>query len=273
MTTVDQEAELWNAADHAASPEEPARRMEHIARVQGVDLGKVRTVSGWDAGAEVITDRGRVVVSPQPEDATFRVRILDSRVSAWSEGWTSDLAAAVGVAGLWRRGGRLRELQDRVPFMSRSELAQAFEDGDPILTKWRQLLSSEWHLRDRLLLQAAHAHRELPAFHPDMSQCSLMLSRKPFDFESGLVKIMPLSGDNYRVTMWPVVVGAVVIRVVGVQVGGPHYRPGPADSSGSYTASAGRSTSVERRVSAFTCRSLAGAAPRGSPPAGPRSRP
>ncbi|MCY0943276.1 MULTISPECIES: DUF6193 family natural product biosynthesis protein [Streptomyces] len=176
--------------------------MEHIALAQGFDLGEVRTRSGWDAGAEVSTDRGKVVVSPCKEDS-FCVRIRRHRVFVSSEGWTNDLVAAVGVASLWHQGGSLRELHDRFPFMSWSELAQAFEDGDPAPAKWRELLSSEWHLPDRPLLQAAHAHPDLRKFWPDISHRSLMLCRTPFDSESGLVKIWPLKEGRYRVTMTP----------------------------------------------------------------------
>ncbi|MFI0813678.1 DUF6193 family natural product biosynthesis protein [Streptomyces echinatus] len=176
--------------------------MELIALAQGVDLGQLRPLTGQDAGAEMDTRRGKVVVSLQA-GVTFRVRICPHPAFAWSEGWTEDLVAAVGVAELWCRGGRLRELHDRFPFMSWDELAQAFEDGDPAAAKWRQLLSSDWHLRDRPLLEAAHAHPDLRLFYPDISMRSLMLSRTPFDMESGLVKITPLSDDHYRVIMWP----------------------------------------------------------------------
>ncbi|ANP51678.1 hypothetical protein J2Z21_007203 [Streptomyces griseochromogenes] len=176
--------------------------MEIIALAQGVDLRQLRPVSGGDVGAEMGTGRGKAIVSLHAED-TFRVRICLHGAFAWSEGWTNDLVAAVGVADLWCRGGRLRELHDRFPFMSWDELAQAFEDGDPVATKWRQLLSSDWHLRDRPLHEAAHVHPDLRVFYPDISMGSLMLSRKPFDLESGLVKIMPLSEEHYRVTMWP----------------------------------------------------------------------
>ncbi|MEU8034581.1 DUF6193 family natural product biosynthesis protein [Streptomyces sp. NPDC049099] len=107
------------------------------------------------------------------------------------------------VANLWHQGGSPRELRDRFPFMSWSELAQAFEDGDPAPAKWRELLSSEWHLPDRPFLKAAHAHPQLRRFWPDISHRSLTLCRTPFDLESGLVKIWPLGEGRYRVTMCP----------------------------------------------------------------------
>ncbi|GHG75171.1 DUF6193 family natural product biosynthesis protein [Streptomyces griseocarneus] len=192
MALGDQETEL-------------VQRMEHIALAQGVDLGDVRAVSGWNAGAEVATDRGEVRVTPQGEGTRFRVSIHGIGVFVWSEGWTNDLVAAVGVAGLWRRGGTLRELHAHFPFMSCSELAQAVEDGDPVPTKWRQLLSSEWCLEKCPFLKAAHAHPELRVFYPDISMGSLILSRRPFDSTSGLVKITPLGAGNYRVgSTWQV---------------------------------------------------------------------
>ncbi|WP_158812305.1 DUF6193 family natural product biosynthesis protein [Streptomyces fulvoviolaceus] len=203
----DQEAELPAAGDpDVASPADLVRRMELVALAQGIDLGQIRAVSGWAAGAEISADRDKVAVVLRPGEG-FLVRICLPGVLAWSEGWTDDLAAVVGVADLWRRGGRLRELHDRFPFMSWSELNQAFEDGDPAPTKWRQLLSSEWHLRDRPFLQAAHAHPELRMFYPDISHRSLMLSRNPFDPASDLAKITPLSEGHYRV-----VGGAVEFR-------------------------------------------------------------
>ncbi|MFI1104538.1 DUF6193 family natural product biosynthesis protein [Streptomyces melanogenes] len=174
--------------------------MELIAQVQGVDLGRLQPMSGWEAGAETDTDRGRVSVSLE---SPFHVRIRLHRVFALSEGWTNDLAAAVGVVGLWNRGGRLREVHARFPFMSCTELAEAFEDGDPAPTKWRQLLTSDWHREEHPLLEGAHAHPELRVCYPDISMGSLMLSRTPFDPDSGLAKITPLPEDRYRVTMLP----------------------------------------------------------------------
>lgn len=185
-----------------ASFEDLVRRMESVASAQGVDLGELRAVSGGGVGAEADTERGRVVVYPR-ERETFHVLLCLHLGFTCSEGWTDDLAAVVGVADLWRRGGLLREVHDRFPFMSWDELAQAFEDGDPAPTKWRQLLSSEWHRRDRPLLEAGHAHPDLRMFYPDISHRSLLLIRKPYDMESGTVKIIPLDDDHYRVTMWP----------------------------------------------------------------------
>ncbi|MFG2127982.1 DUF6193 family natural product biosynthesis protein [Streptomyces sp. NPDC048751] len=178
------------------------RRMELVASAQGVDLGELRAVSGGGVGAETDTERGRMVVYPR-ERETFHVLLCLHLGFTCSEGWTDDLGAVVGVADLWRRGGLLREVHDRFPFMSWDELAQAFEDGAPAPTKWRQLLSSEWHRRDRPLLEAGHAHPDLRMFYPDISHRSLMLIRKPYDMESGTVKIVPLDDDHYRVTMWP----------------------------------------------------------------------
>ncbi|MES5817269.1 DUF6193 family natural product biosynthesis protein [Streptomyces sp. RG80] len=186
----------------AAEAAELVRHLERIARAEGVDLGRIRAVAGQYTGAEVDAERGAVFVYPRPE-RTFQVRIALHRVFAWSEGWTDDLVATVRVADLWRRGARLRELNERFPFMSWSALAQGFEDGDPAAAKWRELLGSDWHLPDRPLLSAGHAHPELRAFYPDMSHGSLMLCRRPFEFESGLAKIMPLDEDRYRVSMLP----------------------------------------------------------------------
>lgn len=203
MAAGDQEAESRAAAAAGAeSPEALVRSMALIALARGIDLGEPQARSGWDASAEIGTDRGKVVVSPRTE-GTFQVRILH-RGFAWSQGWTNDLAEVVEVADLWRRGGLLRELHDRFPFMSWDELAQAFEDGDPAPTKWGQLLSSDWHLPDRPLLQAAHAHSDLRVFYPDISHRSLMLTREPCDLESGLVKITPLSAGHYQVITFPV---------------------------------------------------------------------
>lgn len=192
MATGDQEAEVADLV----------RDIERITRAHGVDLGELRTVHGTDAGVEVDADRGAVAVYLRPE-RTFHVRIALHRVLAWSEGWTDGLVAAVGVADLWRRGARLREVHGRFPFMSWSALAQAFEDGVPAAGKWRELLNGGRHLDDRPILRAGHAHPELRAFYPDMSHGSLMLCRRPFDLESGLAKITPLSEDRYRVSMRP----------------------------------------------------------------------
>ncbi|MDN3025084.1 DUF6193 family natural product biosynthesis protein [Streptomyces sp. S.PB5] len=178
------------------------RHIERIAREQGVELGVIRTVSGHDPGAEIDAERGRASVHPRAE-GQFQVRLWVHTLFVGSEGWSTDLGAVVTVVDLWRRGARLRELHERFPFMSWSALAQGFEDGEPAAAKWRELLASDWHLRDRPLLRAGHAHPELRAFYPDMSHGSLMLCRRPFDLESGLAKIMPFAPDHYRVTMLP----------------------------------------------------------------------
>ncbi|MCX4706807.1 DUF6193 family natural product biosynthesis protein [Streptomyces sp. NBC_01373] len=212
MAKDDQEIELRDAADpdpdphaEAMSPADLVLRMEYIALAQGIDLGDVRAVAGMVAGAEVSTDRGEVRVAPQREGTTVRVSIHGIGIFVWSEGWTNDLVAAVGVAGLWRRGSSLRELHAHHPFMSCSELALAFEEGDPAPTKWRQLLCSGWHLERCQFLPAAYAHPELRMFCPDVSMGSLILSRKPFDWAAGLVKITPLEAGHYRVgSTWPV---------------------------------------------------------------------
>ncbi|MBD0741403.1 hypothetical protein BG418_07865 [Streptomyces sp. CBMA152] len=96
MATGDQEGERRAAIrPDAVSSADLVRRVELIARAQGVDLGQLRPVSGGDVGVEVDTPRGKVVVSLCAEDA-FRVQICLHPVFAWSEGWTNDLVAAVG---------------------------------------------------------------------------------------------------------------------------------------------------------------------------------
>ncbi len=176
--------------------------MQLIAVPQGLDLGEVRAVNSSYDDVEVGSARGPILVSRRA-DGMFHVQFQRHRTFSLSGGWTNDLVAVVEAAAFWRQGCGLRELHERFPFMSWSELAQAFEDGNPVPTKWGQLLSSEWHLGDRPFLQAAHDHPQLRLYYPDISHGSLMLSRKPFDTDAGLVKVMPLSGDAYRVTMIP----------------------------------------------------------------------
>lgn len=203
MTVGDQGSEPRGGTDRDGTQQgDLVQRMQLIAMAQGLDLGEVRAVAGSYDDVEAGSGRGPIIVSPRT-DGMFHVRFQLHRTFPLSEGWTNELVAVVEAAALWRRGCGLRELHEHFPFMSWSELAQAFEDGNPVPTKWGELLSSAWHLSDRPFLQAAHDHPELRLFYPDMSHGSLMLSRKPFDMDSGLVKINPLSGGDYRVTMFP----------------------------------------------------------------------
>lgn len=200
MATGDQGAGATES--DAGQQAELAQRMQHIAMTQGLDLGVVRPVAGAYDEVEAVSDRGPIFVSLRT-DGMIHVRFMRHRTFPLTSGWTDELAAAVEAAALWRRGCTLRELHERFAFMSWGELEQAFEDGNPVPTKWRQLLSSAWHLSDRPFIQAAHDHPELRHFYPDISHGSLILSRKPFEMDAGLVKVIPLSEADYRVTMFP----------------------------------------------------------------------
>ncbi|MGY0017857.1 DUF6193 family natural product biosynthesis protein [Streptomyces sp. cg35] len=179
-----------------------AQRMRHIAMTHGLDLGEVRAVDGSSDDAEAVSDRGPILVSLRT-DGMIHVLFQRHRTFPLTSGWTDELVAVVEAAALWRRGCTLRALHERFPFMSWSELEQAFEDGNPVPVKWTQLLASSWHLSDRPFIQAAHDHPELRLFYPDISHGSLILSRKPFEMDAGLAKVTPLSEGDYLVTMFP----------------------------------------------------------------------
>ncbi|MFF3404150.1 DUF6193 family natural product biosynthesis protein [Streptomyces sp. NPDC002659] len=132
------------------------------------------------------------------DERWFSISIAND-VHVWTEGGTDDLLSLVGVADAWRRGATLRELHERFPFMSHTELAQEFEDGDPVATQWERLLSHEIFEEKRPLVRAAHAHDRLRVLLPVISHGSLVLSRNPRDRASEGFWIVPLAGGKYRV--------------------------------------------------------------------------
>jgi hypothetical protein len=181
-----------------------ASAMSQTARTDSADLGEIRAEPGrWGHGrfttAEVPVHRGTVSVRLGVDERWFSITIADD-AHVWTTGGTDDLHKLVGVTDAWRRGATLRELHDRFPFMSCTAMAQAYEDGNPVVAKWERLLAHEEYVAERPLLRAAHAEPRLRTLFPVVSYGSLILSRDPYDRTSEEFRIVPRADGGYRVS-------------------------------------------------------------------------
>ncbi|MFF3850603.1 DUF6193 family natural product biosynthesis protein [Streptomyces sp. NPDC002328] len=180
-----------------------ASAMSHTARTDSVDLGEIRTEPGRRGhgrftAAALPADRGTVSVCLGADERWFSITIADD-AHVWTTGGTDDLHQLVGVTDAWRRGATLRELHDRFPFMSCTAMAQAYEDGTPVVAQWERLLAHEEYVAERPLLRAAHAEPRLRTLFPVLSHGSLILSRDPYDRTSEEFRIIPRTDGGYRV--------------------------------------------------------------------------
>lgn len=120
-----------------------------------------------------------------------------------ANGKTTELAAAAGATGLWQTGSRLPELQAAWPFVHYGKLAEAYEHGNPIETKWEIYRRTRASHIDHDLIEAAYAQPQLRALFPFTSHASLHLSHcTRFPFTDELPMITPVADGIYEVA-WP----------------------------------------------------------------------
>ncbi|PXX56302.1 hypothetical protein DFR70_12043 [Nocardia tenerifensis] len=153
----------------------------------------------WDCATRVGDDRRHVQTGLGSKERWFIMAFWERGVMMAS-GKTADLAASAGAIGLWQTGSRLRELQTTWPFVRFGELAEAYEHGDPVETKWKLYLQTQARHIDHDLIEAAYAQPRLRMLFPFTSHESLHLSRcTRFPFTHDLPGIFPLSDGTYRV--------------------------------------------------------------------------
>ncbi|MFE6161941.1 DUF6193 family natural product biosynthesis protein [Streptomyces sp. NPDC056486] len=176
--------------------------LTRTSQQNGVDLGVIdgaTSASSEDPNsAKLMSDRGTIMIYLGAEERRFYISIAEVQHS-WAEGVTDDLLAVVGVANSWRTGATLRELNSRFPFMEYSELAQAYEDGDPVAIQWGTLLHDDAFADYRSLTQEVYADERLRALFPFYSMGMLRLSADHTSRQASEIKISPLSGGGYRV--------------------------------------------------------------------------
>lgn len=178
------------------------RALTQASQQSGVDLGAIEGATSAPFedpnSAKLTSGRGTIMIYLGAEERRFYISIADVQ-HAWTEGVTDDLAAVVEVADLWRNGVTLRELNSRFPFMEYGELAQAYEDGDPVAIQWGTLLHDDEYAEYRPLTREVHADERLRALFPFYSMGMLRLSKDHTSRQAGEIRISPLRGGGYRV--------------------------------------------------------------------------
>ncbi|MFD7464796.1 DUF6193 family natural product biosynthesis protein [Streptomyces tendae] len=175
--------------------------LEHVASEMGVDLGRVESASSNPKGrmvtARMHSNRGPILIHLGKENRLFLISV-EGATHPWAAGSTDDLQNVVGVAGAWRSGVTLRELESRFPFMEHGELAQAQEEGDPVQTQWRTLLREESRPVLQELIRVFHGDPGFRRFFPYLSMGTLCLARDISDRRAGEIRIAPTE-TTYRV--------------------------------------------------------------------------
>lgn len=179
------------------------RALARESRQRGIDLGSMEGATSAasfedPSSAKLTSARGTIMVYLGAEERRFYISIADVQHS-WTEGATDDVGAVVEVADAWRNGVTLRELNSRFPFMEYSDLAQAYEDGDPVAIQWGALLHGDEFAEYRQLTREVYADERLRSLFPFYSMGMLRLSKDHTSRQAGEIRISPLRGGGYRV--------------------------------------------------------------------------
>lgn len=181
----------------------PALRAE--LRRNGFDLPVLSpAASGWrHTEATVGDDHRHVSILLGIEERWFLQEFWERGVMMAS-GKTTELATAAGAIGLWQSGNTLRELHAAWPYVYYGELAEAYEHGDPVETKWRIYRQTRARHIDHDLIEAAYAQPRLRVLFPGTSHETLLLSRctRP-PFTRDLPAIKTLRDGRYEVAWLP----------------------------------------------------------------------
>lgn len=176
--------------------------MIQCSQANDMELGPVRPATESPRArfitAVADTDRGAIFIHLGARRRKFSISI-EGDVHPWADGGTDDLLSAVKVVHVWRRGATLEKLKSDFPFMHYSELAKAYESGDPVATQWEQLLDTEEFSSVRAILQKVYADDRLRLLFPFFSHGTLRLARDYSDRTAGEIWISPLPDGHYRV--------------------------------------------------------------------------
>ncbi|WP_162908384.1 DUF6193 family natural product biosynthesis protein [Allorhizocola rhizosphaerae] len=156
----------------------------------------------WDCATWVDNGNRHVSIVLGSQERWFLMEFWERGVRM-ADGKTTDLAAAAGATGLWQTGSRLRELQAAWPFVRYGKLAEAYEHGNPVETKWEIYRQSQARHIDHDLIEAAYAQPKLRELFPFTSHATLHLSRcARYPFTADLPAITPVADGTYEVA-WP----------------------------------------------------------------------
>ncbi|MCX4550137.1 MULTISPECIES: DUF6193 family natural product biosynthesis protein [unclassified Streptomyces] len=178
--------------------------MVHVAEMAEIDLPSIRPQS-QSGRARFSTARLEstdcvVLILLGLDERWFSISI-ECDGHPWASGGTDDLMTAVRVANSRHEGASLSEIGRKFPFMHHSELAQAYESGDPVKTQWRLLLSDSDFHSSRPLLQEIHSNDQLRALFPFFSHGVLRLAKDHSDRTAGEIWITPLPDSRYRIKL------------------------------------------------------------------------
>jgi hypothetical protein len=153
------------------------------------------------SGAWVTDDKRHVSTHLAIGERWFLMEFWERGVRM-AHGKTTDLLAAAGSTGLWQSGATLRDLQATWPFVKYGDLAEAYEQGNPVEVKWMGLRQNTSE-NDRDLIEAVYAQPRLRTLFPFTSHRALLLSRcTRYPFAADLPVIVPLTTGRYKV-IWP----------------------------------------------------------------------
>ncbi|MFF3226012.1 DUF6193 family natural product biosynthesis protein [Nocardia suismassiliense] len=156
----------------------------------------------WDCATRVGDDRRHVTTVLTSEVRWFTMEFWERGVMM-AHGKTAELAASAAAINLWQTGSRLRELRAAFPFVRFGELAEAYEQGDPVETHWKSYRRTQVPYIDHDLIEAAYAQPRLRVLFPYTSHETLHLSRcTRFPYTHDIPGITPLRDGTYQVS-WP----------------------------------------------------------------------
>jgi len=169
--------------------------LQETARLGGYDVGPLPLGSEV---AHVGTARGFLTVEPAAERRLFRLTVHIPGFT-WEIGATDDLRLLVEAVGLWRHGTAYEEMAARCAFLDLGEFVRALEAGEPTATQWADLLSAEFHRRQRNLLRRLHADEVLRTMFPTVSHGAVRLRLEPLDPASRQVLVHEEDAGRYAV--------------------------------------------------------------------------
>ncbi|MFC8827581.1 hypothetical protein ACFT9I_19825 [Streptomyces sp. NPDC057137] len=170
--------------------------MKEVARLYGYDIEPLHLASDV---ARIETTRGVVSVGLSTEERAFRVDVHIPGFT-WVIGSTGDLELLVKAICAWRKGASLDELETRFEFLELAEFHRALEVGEPALSQWSDLLSSDFYQEQWNLLRFIHSDDVLRNFFPTVTHGAVRLRTDPLDGASRQVLVQELyRGRRYEV--------------------------------------------------------------------------
>jgi hypothetical protein len=175
-------------------------------------------LDGESYAVSVETERGVISINLAADERLFLIGI-NSPGFIWAAGATDDLELLVQAVAAWHEGASAEAFQSEFSFMQLGEFARALEAGDPTPLQWSELLSSDFHSKQRNLLTRIHADAELRQFFPTITHGVVRLRVDALDGGSRQVLVDELDKDRYAVkpvgqpgAAWVEVAGAHLVE-------------------------------------------------------------